>query len=71
MKQIIEVFNDGTISDKYYKNDRGLVHGLYIAYYTNGFICHKCGYINGSEHGLYIKYFIKYKGKIKMLRYYL
>lgn len=70
MKQIIGRNNDGRINNKYYLNDRGELHGLYIRYWSDGEIF-KGNYINGKLHGLAIWFYRNNKGKLEQQKYYL
>ena len=53
MKQIIEKYPNGKISNKYYINDSGQKHGLEIYYYINGGIMNKFNWDNGEWYGLW------------------
>lgn len=68
MKQIIEKYSDGKISNKYYINDRGHRHGLYIWYWNNGNLWYKTNYCNDEPYGLDTDY---ENGKIDEYKYYL
>lgn len=52
MKQIIIRYIDNNISCKYYLNDIGQWHGLYIDYLFNNTVIRKRSYINGKVYGL-------------------
>jgi antitoxin component YwqK of YwqJK toxin-antitoxin module len=39
------------------KNDKGQLHGIQIAYFSNGHIRYKKNYINGLQHGIQISYY--------------
>lgn len=53
MKQIIDRYLNGNISQKTYINNIGQYHGLAIRYWENGNRWWKANYVNGKEYGLY------------------
>lgn len=69
MKQITQKYDNGNICLKWYENDVGQIHSLYISNYDNGKIMYKTNYVNGKRYGLYTWY--KKNGKIANDIYYL
>ena len=67
IKQKIER-NNGKMNRKYYINDRGQRHGLFIDYWYGGGILYKTNYVNGELHGLDTIYYLN---KIEKQTYYL
>lgn len=57
MKQIITKFPNGSICRKYYENNRGQRHGLFIYYWSGGNVGFKSNYINNQEYGLRTEFY--------------
>ena len=57
MKEIIEYYSDGRVSDKYYLNKTGKIEGLYFHYYTKGEMSYSFNYKNGILNGKYESYY--------------
>lgn len=51
MKQVIDKYSNGNIWCKYYVNNRGNFHGLYIHYQNNSKLLFKQNWINGRPYG--------------------
>ena len=58
MKQIMERNSDGTIFRKYYVNNRGQKHGLFINYLYNHNLMYKSNWKNDELYGLETWYYI-------------
>ena len=69
MKQIINKRGDSSIRYKYYENDRGQKHGLFIGYLSTSELNWKRNFVSGKQYG--IDYSFNSFKKITSVRYYL
>ena len=70
MKQKITKYYNGTIRYKYYENDKGELHGLFIDYWEyNNKLYSKTNFVNGKYYGLDTSWYKN--GKINEQIYYL